>query len=218
MSKIIHCLLLTAIITLHAGMVVSQNIIQEGSLSYQVSITSLAGGKAAGSARYSVYWKGRLSRTEMKSTMGSEFSIYDGRIEKGSIFKEYSGQKLMIPLNGDQWKDKHQARQQLAFMLHGETKEIAGRLCRKATAGSEGGRTFTVWYDPAVLPFNQDYDFAFKNIPGLPVNISMRSGQYEYDYLLERFTEEPIPNSLFEVSGKGYRSISFEELNKMRGE
>jgi len=190
----------------------------EGSLSYDVSIHSRSSGKLTGKAKYYVSWKGAMSRTEMKSSMGTEFSIYDSKSGKGNIFKEYSGQKLMIPLDQGQWKEKHENQQELHFQLQEGAEMKAGRNCRLAVARDSGGREFTVWYDPTVIPANLNYDLAFKWIPGLPVCIMLKSAQFEYTYLLSSFQAESIPMSIFEADGKGYRTISYGELKKMKRE
>ena len=218
MIKLKLALLKVVIITLIPVLAFCQATIQEGSLIYDVTISALNTGKLSGNTQYSVFWKGALSRTEIRSSMGYEFSIYDGKSGSGHIFKEYSGQKLMIPLDERQWKEKNHTWQDLDFQILEVTEQKAGRSCGKAVATDASGREFTVWFDSSVIPHNLDYDFSFRKLPGLPVSIMMKSSKFEYSYLLTAFKVESLPMSLFEVGGKGYRTISYEELKKMKKE
>ena len=58
-------------------------------------------------ATTTVYIKGSQSRTELLSGLGTEATIHDAKSGTGVILKNYSGQKLMITFNEDDWKKKN---------------------------------------------------------------------------------------------------------------
>ena len=80
----------------------AQKTISEGTIIYEISLQSrnkeikLAEGFAG--ATSTRYLKGGLSRTDMKTALGTETTIYNSKTGNAAILKEYSGQKLMILL------------------------------------------------------------------------------------------------------------------------
>ncbi|MEX0636872.1 MAG: hypothetical protein WD135_08890, partial [Ferruginibacter sp.] len=72
----------------------------EGSLQYNISIISAKSEtpniNTLNGATLEVFLKSNQSKTEMKSSVGVETTVFDSKINKGFILKEYSGQKLLI--------------------------------------------------------------------------------------------------------------------------
>jgi len=58
-------------------------------------------------ATTTVYLKGTMSRSEMSSALASFTSIHDSRTGSAVILQEISGQKLLIRMTADNWKDKY---------------------------------------------------------------------------------------------------------------
>ncbi len=197
----------------------SQKIISEGTLVYDVSIQSgnvQQGGGSLNSATNTVYLKGNNSRTDMVSALGKEITIFNSKSESAVILKEFSGQKLMITLNKENWRSKNKMNSSVKFELTGETKTIGGYNTRKAVANTADGKTFMIYYTPDILPANRDYDATFTNLPGLPVQYEIESGKTKFRYTLSKIAYEPVLVSQFDFPTSGYRIMTYEENQQLK--
>src|SRR5262245_50778589 len=106
MKKIYQLTLLSLLILTGSG-AFSQKPFSEGILVYNVEIQSGGAGSNVGTATNTVYLKGNSSRTDMVSSLGKEITIFNSKTDNAVILKEFSGQKLMITLNKENWKAKN---------------------------------------------------------------------------------------------------------------
>ena len=199
--------------------VFSQKQLNDASFTYNISVVSEGNNQAAKAfegASLTVYLKGTQSRTEMVNALGTESSIFDTKSGKGAILKEYSGQKLMITLTRENWAQKNQYFQQLSFTLTGEEKTINGFACKKATALGADGNQLVVYYSTEMQVGNKQYNNAFANLPGLPVQYELQSGNLTVTYTLKNVNNDPVPSARFELPKSGYRTITYEETQQLR--
>jgi hypothetical protein len=195
--KIFAGLFVTLLFSIISFCSYAQKQITEGSLLYKISIES---GKSEtpvvnslNGADLTLYLKPYASRTEMKSTLGVESTVYDNRSATGYILKEYSGQKLMISMNEANWSQKNKMYENLAFSTSDEIVVIGEYKCRKATAMLADGKVFTVYYDPTVQISNKKYNNAFSKLPGLPVQYELQSGNLNFKYTLVNINYDAVP-------------------------
>lgn len=196
----------------------AQKSFSEGDFSYAITITGLNGEPSEilkGSTLH-IYLKPSLSRSDMKSSFGSETNIYDNKNGKGFLLKEYSGQKLMITMNKDNWYQKNQLYNKLIFQVGEEFTDIAGQRCKKASALLPDGKIFVVYFNPEILIVNKEYNNAFPNLPGLPVQYEMQSGSLSFKYSLQSISWEPVSASKFETPKNGFRIMSFDENQQLK--
>ncbi|HVZ95788.1 MAG TPA: hypothetical protein VG847_02860 [Chitinophagaceae bacterium] len=193
----------------------AQKSLAEGSLVYNISVeTGSSQPKMADmldGATTTIYLKGSQSRTEMVSGLGSEATIYNAATGNGVILKDYSGQKLMITLTPQDWVKNNEKYQGIAFEKTGETAEISGFHCEKATAKLKDGSSFTVYYTTEITPVNKDYDAQFKTLPGLAVQYEMQNGKMKFKFTLSRINYSPVSSSMFEIPKSGYRVMTYQE-------
>jgi len=123
------------------------------------------------------YIKGNMSRAEMVSAIFSSSTIHDSKTGTSVILKEVSGQKLLIRMTPENWQETNRRYDGISFTNTNETKEIAGYSCIKATAKYPDGNTFTVYYTPDIVPENNEYDYQFKNLNGLPLEYELVQGK-----------------------------------------
>ncbi len=198
----------------------AQKQLSEGSLQYDISITSSKAeapiANSFNGATLSVFLKPTASRTDMKSTLGSEATIFDTRLGKGVILKEYSGQKLMISMNAGNWLEKNRTYESLDFAVSGDVIKIREYNCNKATATLPDGKVFTVYFDPSITIVNKKYNNAFAQLPGLPVQYELESGNLTFRYTLNRLNYDAVPASKFEVPKSGYRVMTYEENQQLK--
>ncbi|RYY70904.1 MAG: hypothetical protein EOO13_04975 [Chitinophagaceae bacterium] len=198
----------------------AQKQLTEGVLQYNISIVSPKSEtptlNSLNGAVLSVYLKPTISRTEMKSTLGTESTVFDNRADNGFILKEYSGQKLMISMTGNNWDQKNKAYEDLNFTVTGETATISGYQCKKATATLADGKVFTVYFDPSVTISNKKYNNAFSKLPGLPVQYEIQSGNLSFKYTLSNLSYEAVPAAKFEAPKTGFRVMTYEENQQLK--
>jgi GLPGLI family protein len=198
----------------------TQKQFAEGSLQYDISIASLKSeapiSNSLNGATLYVYLKPTASRTEMKSTLGTEVTVYDSKDKTGFILKEYSGQKLMISMNDANWGDKNKLYEDLNFSISNEIISVAGYNCRKAVATLAGGKIFTVYFNPDITIYNKKYNNAFAQLPGLPVQFELQSGNLNFKYLLSKISYEAVTQSKFDAPKTGYRVMTYEENQQLK--
>ncbi|MBN8834013.1 MAG: hypothetical protein J0H76_06500 [Sphingobacteriales bacterium] len=195
----------------------SQHSLDDGTLLYNISIhSSNQESKTIPGATLTLYVSKTKSSSVMNSALGTESAVYDNVLGKGFILKEYSGQKLMITINHKDWQQKNQWNNNLNFNYTNETKIINGFTCKKATAITQSGNPFTVYYAPDIKITNTKYNNAFPRLPGLPVQFDLQSGNLIFQYQLTSINYGVVPANIFEAPKSGYRVMSYEENQQLR--
>jgi GLPGLI family protein len=199
---------------------IAQKSFLEGSLMYNITIMSSKSEtteiNSLNGATLQVFLKPNQSRTEMKSSVGIETTVYDSKINKGFILKEYSGQKLMISMNANNWAEKNRLYESLKFTISEERTMIANYACKKATANLPDGKSFIVYFNPDITLSNRSYNNAFAQLPGLPVQYEMQSGNISFRYTLEKVTYDAISSTKFDAPKAGFRVMTYEENQQLK--
>lgn len=209
---ILICLFITSI-------ALAQKKISELSLVYEASITT--GSKepkladAFDGATTNVYIKGPLSRSEMVSALASFTTIHDATNGSSVILQEVSGQKLLIRMTAENWKDKNKRYEGITFENTSETKTIAGYKCVKAIAKMRDGAMFTAFYTSDIIPDNIDYNYQFKNLNGLPLEYELTQKNLTIRYTVSKINLNPVPASKFDIPKSGYRELTYEESRQL---
>ena len=199
---------------------VAQKTVNEATLSYSIGIQSLndkqALSKSLEGAKLMLYIKGTASRSDMVSSLGTESNLYDSKTGKGFILKEYSGQKLMISLTSGNWVQKNQYFQNMQFNIDNAEQVIAGFTCKKATAKLDGGKNFVVYFMPDITTVNKDYNNAFRQLPGIPVQYELESGKLKFTYTLTNINYENILPGKFDIPKSGFRIMTYDENQQLK--
>lgn len=214
-----HTILLVILIALFNLTMQAQKKIAELTLVYDAAISTgdnqpkLA--DAFDGATTTVYIKGTMSRSEMSSALATFTSIHDSRTGTAVVLQEISGQKLLIRMTADNWKEKNKRYEGITFTNTNETKTIAGYKCIKAVATMKDGSSFTVYYTKDIIPENAEYDIQFKNLDGLPLEYELTNGTLKIKYTVSKINMNPVPASKFDIPKSGYRELTYEESRKM---
>ena len=188
-------------------------------VTYTASVTT--GAKVPGLAEVfdgattTMYIKGTMSRSEMVSALASFTTIHDAKNGSSVLLQEISGQKLLIRMTADDWKDKNKTYEGITFTNTTETKNIAGYNCLKAIANMKDGSSFTVYYTNEIVPDNLEYNYQFKNLNGLPLEYELKQESIVIRYTANKITLNPVPASKFDVPKTGYRELTYEESKKL---
>ena len=199
----------------------AQKVLSEGVIVYDITIQT--GSKEPqladmfDGAKTTIYLKGSQSRTEMVSPLGSTTTIFDARSNAGAVLKEYGNQKLLIKMTKEDWTDLNSKYSGIAFTLENETKEIAGYQCQKAHAKLKDGSSFTVFFTKDLATENKDYDFQFKNLPGLPLEYESVMGNLKVKYSASKIAFDPVPLQKFAIPTAGYRQLTYAESKNLKG-
>lgn len=164
------------------------------------------------------YLKGNLSRAEVNSSQFSSVTIYDSKTGTGVILREVNGQKLLIRLNEENWKQKNIRSSGLIFTKTNETKTVAGYFCNQAKATTPGGLEITVFYTRDLIPENKSYDAQFQDLDGLPLEYELQKGNVHIKYTLASVNLNPVPASKFDIPTSGYREMTYDESLKLKAE
>ena len=203
-------------------MLTAQEIINDATLTYSVSVQSAKDSnknKLFEGASYKLYLKANISRSDLKTTMGSESTIYDGKEKKGVILKEYSNQKLMILMSESNWIEKNTSSHDLNFNVEDKIYTVNGFQCKKAAATSSKMELITVFFSPSLLLNNNNYNNCFSKLNGLPVKYERElSDGTTYIYFLDNVNYDIVSSSKFEIPKSGYRVMNYEEVKKIEKE
>ena len=172
-------------------------------------------GDAFDGATTTVYIKGNMSRSEMVSGLASFTTIHDASTGAAVVLQEVSGQKLLIRMTGENWKEKNKRYDGITFTNTAETKQIAGYNCVKTIAKMKDGTSFTVYYTKELVTDNQDYNYQFKNLDGMPLEYELNQGSVRIKYTVSKISLNPVPASKFDIPKSGYREMTYEESRKV---
>ena len=198
----------------------AQKKVAELTLVYDTEITT--GSKdpkladAFDGATTTIYIKGTQSRSEMVSALFTSTTIHDSKAGTAVVLREVSGQKLLIRLSADDWKDKNKRYEGIKFTDTDETKVIAGYTTTKAIATMPDGSTFIVYYTKDVIPENREYEYQFRSLAGLPLEYEMNQGNLKIKYTVSQINLNPVPASKFDIPKSGYREMTYQESKKTK--
>ncbi len=198
----------------------AQKKVSEVTLVYDTEITT--GSKdpkladAFDGATTTIYIKGPQSRSEMVSALFTSTTIHDSKAGTAVVLREVSGQKLLIRLTAEDWKDKNKRYEGIKFSDTDETKVIAGYNTTKAIATMPDGSTFTVYYTKDIIPENREYEYQFRSLAGLPLEYEMNQGNLKIKYTVSQINLNPVPASKFDIPKSGYREMTYQESKKMK--
>lgn len=191
----------------------------EASLHYTIEAISLNGDstliKPLKGASLEVYLKGTHSRVDMHTSMGDEAAIYDARTGKGFILKDYGGQKLLITLDRSNWEEMNRLFFNLDFKIDEAIVSTGEFVTKKASVYTPEGIQFTVYFASDLVPVNRTYKYAFAKLNGIPVKYEMTAGNTKFIYTLLKVDEEIVSTHIFNLPATGYRTITYNENQKM---
>lgn len=219
MHTTIKSFFFSALATTYFFAAAAQKKVAELTLTYDVTITTGDNqpkqADAYDRATTTIYIKGSMSRSEMSSALASFTSIHNAETGVGVVLREVSGQKLLIRMTADNWKDKNKLYENISFSNTGETKTIAGYKCIKASAVTKDGSAFTVYYTKDIIPENAAYNAQFTNLEGLPLEYELTQGKQKIKYTVSKINMNPVPASKFDIPKSGYRELTYEESRKL---
>ncbi len=111
---------------------------------------------------------------------------------------------------------KEQPVKMLEWTVHDETKPIAGKVCRRATAEEQGGATIEAWFcDEIPVPFGPN---RFFGAPGLIMEVTVGAQYYRamrVEYLPSDNFKIQLPEVKNTISRKEYHDRISETIQNL---
>lgn len=214
MKKIIY-ILGTLLVSMLSFKAMAQKKLTEATISYDIVINTGSKTPQAADlldgATSVVYLKGKSSRSEMISSLGTQATVIDGKTGDITVLKDYGEQKYMIRMTSDNWKQSNKKYEGITFTYDTVTKVIQGYTCQKAVGTLADGSTFIVYFTKDLVPVNKDFQYLNKNLPGLAMQYEAAIGNLMVTYTVSGINFNPVAQNKFDLPKVGYRVMTYEE-------
>ncbi len=188
-------------------------IVSECTIVYNLSVEN--GGsspeliKSLEGASKIVYIKGTKSRSDLVSPSYTFSIINDTKKDTTVILRDLGSSKYISFLDDSKRREKNQKFEGITFEPTADTKTILGYDCKKVVARLKDGTSYNVYYTEAIIPSNREYEYQFKDLPGLALEYETDSddGKVKYKYVAEKITLAPVLAAKFDLPKSGYRVL-----------
>lgn len=193
----------------------AQKKFSEGTIIFTVS-TFVDGIKIADDAKAVQMTKGGHLRSELSSSIGNTITIFDAREGKGAVIRELGSQKILIPLNRENWAETNAKFQNLAYVFSEDSMELIGFKCSRADAVLKDSTVVGIFFTREISTENPEVDSQFGSLPGMALQFSYTKGNMMVVYTVTAINFDPVPIQKFDIPSGGYRVLSYEESKKGR--
>lgn len=196
-----------------------------GQITYKISIESdniPEQAKAMLPKTMIMYVGADKTKSELFTQMGNQSSIEDLNAKTKVGLLDVMGQKYALQETyADVLKEK-EALPELDLEFTGETKEIAGFVCKKVIAKKKNdGSVFSTAWVADDLEVHENINFSnpiFDDVKGLMLQFDVEAGNGMFlTFTATNIDEKKIKDSVFEVP-EGYKPTTMEELQNTFGE
>jgi|JRYE01.1.fsa_nt_gb GLPGLI family protein len=198
-----------------AGNALSQKKLTEATITYDIVINTHDSNPRAADmldgATSIIYLKGSSSRSEMKSSLGTQATLIDGKSGNVTMLKNYGEQKYMIKFTPQEWAESNKKYENITFSYVNEFKTIYGYNCQKAIGKINDSTSFTVYFTRDLVPINKDFEYMNRSLPGLAMQYESVRKDKVVTYTVSDINYKPIAPSKFELPKSGYRVMTYEE-------
>lgn len=192
---------------------IAQKRFSEGTIEFKVA-TFVDGIKIGEDARAVQMTKGGHLRSEISSSIGKTITIFDAREGKGAVIRELGSQKILVPLNRENWAETNAKFQELTYAFLKDSMELIGFKCSKAIAQLKDSTVMNVFYTREISTENPEVDSQFGTLPGMVFEFSYTKGNTTVVYTATSINFDPVPIQKFDVPSSGYRVLSYEDSKK----
>lgn len=198
----------------------SQQKFAEGKIIYSVDAEDVSPQMSAAfkNSRLVFHFKNYLFRSEMQVGPTTYVNIRNGRNHSGITLINSGANKFLIRMDAGELKRESADLDGITFQNEPGTKEIAGYTCQKAIGKLKNGNTFTVYYTPDLVPVFSDYSPRFSGLKGIPLQFDMDTKNGNHLVMTATNVDLGLqPAVLFNTPTSGYRELSYQEFEKLRG-
>jgi GLPGLI family protein len=218
MKKSKNFMLLMMLMSVSVAM--AQKQYNEGMIQYNIVVVT--GSKEAKTADFldgatlKMYFKNQLSKSEMKSILGTTTVLHDSRSGNASQINEYGEDKVLIRMSKKDYEEANQKYSGIKYEYKNETRQILGYTAKLAVITLRDGSSFRVYYTTDFSFQNKNYGPQFAGLPGVPLEYEAVLGDMKVTYIADKISFDPIVAVLFDLPKSGYREMSYEEIKKLQ--
>ncbi len=184
-----------------------QRTVAECTINYSITTDSSNANPMAATKKI-VYIKGNDSRTDIISSSLSQTIFYDKTSGNAVVLREFGNNKIMTKLTKSQWLEKNKKFDGININLLSDTKNILGYECKKATLQTKEGNVVTVFYATAIIPSVKEFEYEFKDVPGLVLEYETVEDGKQIKYTATKINLSPVQTSKFDIPTSGYRILN----------
>ena len=162
--------------------------------------------------------KGNKARSEMIMSMGKTISISNGDDKTAITLMDMMGQKIAIQSNYEEIMKEMADSPEAKVEVTGETKEIAGYVCKKALVTiPEEDMEIIVYFTEELGTSALNFDNPqFKDINGVMLEFEMPNESFSMHFTAVTVEKKNVDDSEFTIP-EGYQIKTKEELKGMFG-
>lgn len=165
-----------------------------------------------------LYIKGNKVKSEMITGMFTRKTIKDAKEKKATTLLEIMGQKYAIEQTPEDIQKQIEEQGKPKVAITDETKEIAGRTCKKAIVTSEDGDEQNIYFSPDIGKASLNFDSpAYKQINGIPLEYQMKTNMFTMKLTAAEVEEIKVSDDTFAIPND-YQKVTQEELQNMLGQ
>ncbi len=200
---------------------VCQKAVTEGKVSYSITYPDMEmdNDMAAHMPNETViYFKDHMSRTDLSMGMGFRSStIMDNKTGDIISLTDMLGTKTAMKFSGEEQAEINKSANKAKPVIEytGETREIAGYLCKKAIIKSDGLNDMELFYTDKIKSKSQ-LGSDLNEINGFPMQYVIDQGGIKMKMTAEHVSVEKISDDLFIIPAD-YKVITKQEMMQMMG-
>jgi GLPGLI family protein len=193
----------------------AQKMLVEGIVEYKITVVNANDvpgvADAFVGAAQTLQVKGYKSRTDFKSSLRNQVTVYDSQTGNGFVLRQTGNEKFLIMLDSKTWKQYHKRFDGTTYTIGQEQKTIAGYATTKAIGKMPDGSEITVYFAPDLGLMAKGYDLAFANLPGLPLEYELKSGGVVLRYEATEVKQTMVSSSSFDMPKTGYKVLEYKQ-------
>ncbi len=223
MKKIITLFL----IILSSSFVFAQKKLTEGKLVFDITYPDAdldANTLAMMPTESTIYFKGQMSRAEIKMQMGNTVAITDGKEGVTTTLMDMMGNKMAIKFTKEdiEKEKKKNGNEKPDVKITDETKTIAGYLCKKAVITTKNSNdkttTMNIWFTKDIAAPNSMRSGAsnYEGLDGFMMEFETKMNSLTMKMTCRSAEQTTVENSMF-VIPEGYKTMTMDEMKNSFG-
>ncbi len=182
-----------------------QRVVAECTINYTIILDS---SQPSNNTTKTVYIKGNDSRIDIVSPSFSQTTFYDKNSGNAVVLREFGNNKVITKLSKSQWIEKNKKYLKSNISYNGDTKIILGYECKGASVLTNDSNVINVFYATSIITSVKEFEYQFKDIPGLVLEYEIEEGKQKIKYLATKINLSPVSSSKFDVPTVGYRMLN----------
>lgn len=156
-----------------------------------------------------LYIKGLKSRSDLITRNFKQTTLTDSKLDSTIVLRELGSNKYISYLNNNKMREQNKKFEGIQFTNTNEKKTILGYECKKVVSKLANNAAYSVFYTPVILPANKEYEYQFRNLPGLVLEYEEESenGKTKIIYSATKISLSPVPSAKFDLPKAGYRIL-----------